>query len=169
MIESPSKNQVARPRSYVVLLAASHLARGMALIESIFQHEDAEHRIFGVCVDEVAKAALETVRMPQLVPLSLAALAPGESSIAGVMAVLLEAYPEVETLIQLAPERYLTGSAAALAEGAGAVELWCASDDGPVDPGLVVARRQAGASRFCAIGRLVRRPNLSSIFETCRA
>ncbi len=144
MIESPSKNQVARPRSYVVLLAASHLARGMALIESIFQHEDAEHRIFGVCVDEVAKAALETVRMPQLVPLSLAALAPGESSIAGVMAVLLEAYPEVETLIQLAPERYLTGSAAALAEGAGAVELWCASDDGPVDPGLVVARRQAG-------------------------
>lgn len=147
MSQLPLRDPLAcavRPRSFAVLLAGSHLTRGMALIESIFQHEDAEHRIFALCLDTVALDALQTVRMPQLVAYSVAALAPAESSIPGVLAALLEAHPDIDTLVQIAPERYLTGPTAALAEGDAPVELWRASAASPLDAGIVVVRRSRG-------------------------
>jgi len=147
----PRPVSAPRPRSYSLLLAASHLARGMALVESIFEQEDDEHRIFALCLDEEARVALASVRMPQLVALSVPDIAPGATSLPEVLLALMRLKPSIETLVHLAPERYLVGSTVALASGDVGLEIVRGTPESPIDSGVVVVRRALGGE--AAVGR----------------
>ncbi|MBM4373706.1 MAG: glycosyltransferase [Deltaproteobacteria bacterium] len=141
---STQHHELRSLRGYSLLCDAENLARGMALIESIFEHEDDEHRIYALCLDEETRDAMRTVRMPQLVPLMLAEVAPTAQTVPELMLALLRRGTEIDTLIHLSTERYLVGPTASLAEGSAAVELWRVSPEGPIDTGLIVVRRTHG-------------------------
>ncbi len=61
---------------YCTVLDSSDLMPGLALVESIFEHERDETQITIVCLDEASLAILSQIAMPQIRPIALADLTP---------------------------------------------------------------------------------------------
>jgi hypothetical protein len=139
----------------------------MALIESIFEQERSEHRVFALCLDDETAKAVATVRMPQIVVVRPAELGLEDFDLAMLLRATLEARPEVETLVYLAPERYLFGPTERLAAGDAAIQLWRAAADRPIEAGVVVLRRSRGAERallsWCELSRQGRESEIETI------
>ncbi|HEY2901937.1 MAG TPA: hypothetical protein VGL59_15250 [Polyangia bacterium] len=70
---------MARPRRFFCTLAdRNYLVRGLALIESLRLHETSDYTLYFLCLDELTRTILNTLRLPNVVPIPLHAVEAGD-------------------------------------------------------------------------------------------
>lgn len=114
-------------RSYCTYFDRHYLTRGLALIESLNEHEQEPFRLYAICLDEISRVILEKIAPPNVVPIPLHLIEQGDEALAAargnrslveyywtltptVLLRVFDMHPGIETLTYLDADLYFYSS-----------------------------------------------------------
>lgn len=114
-------------RSYCTQSDRNYLSRGLALCESMLRHEAHPYVIYYVCLDELTHTILQSLKLPNVIPVPLHALERGDDGLLAargnrsiieyywtltpsIIAWLLQAHPHIQLLTYLDADLYFFSS-----------------------------------------------------------
>ena len=114
-------------RSYCTYFDRNYLTRGLALIESLNEHEQKPFRLYAICLDEISRTILEKLAPANVVPIPLHLIEQGDEALATargtrslveyywtltptVLLRVFDMYPGIETLTYLDADLYFYSS-----------------------------------------------------------